>query len=315
MAGAENPAWCAMSSLVPLQALCALAVAQERNFSRAADRLHLSQPALGRQIRRLEEDVGAQLFLRTAHGVEVTTAGQMFVSEVLISMQHLRRAQALARQQERRKAGRFRVGYSADLASDLLALLWGLHFESPVNAQIHLTSTTTMSAVHGVLSGRFHAGVGLLPVKDEELIVVEIMEEAVIVCLPKGHRLSAKHSVFPEDLLSERVIGLVRSAQPDFRKVIDRYLLSLGVHLNIAAESSSFAGMVQLVSHGMGIALVSSSATQLKREGLVFRPLADKLLTFRTGVFVRRDQHSVRMDRFLELLRAKTAALRLKYQL
>jgi DNA-binding transcriptional LysR family regulator len=130
-----------MNRAMSTQALFyALAVAQDGSISRAAKRLHVSQSAFTRQIQQLEGDLKFKLFLRLSSGTQITPAGEVFFAEAMPSLRRLKRARDLAQQRARSLVSPFRVGYSSNLASDILTILPKLRFEKPDDPKIKLHS-------------------------------------------------------------------------------------------------------------------------------------------------------------------------------
>lgn len=289
---------------------CVIIAAQEGSLSRAASRMHTTQPALGRRIHHVEAEVGVRLFYVWHGGVRLTESGKVFVEEILHSVDRWERAAQRARNAACRQDGLFQIAYSSFLSPRLLAIISDLHFERPGDPVLKLTSLDTMGIIRGVLEGQYQAGIGYLPNGYSELEARELLDEDLMLCIPARHRLFRLDSIAPQDLEREPLIAISEHALPEVHKEIAAYFETLRIDLNLVAQPFSFYEAIHMALGGKGIAMVSNGWSQLTREGIVFRPLADKLLTMKTGVFVRRDNRTTIVNDFQNLLWARTENLR-----
>ncbi len=293
---------------------CVIAVAQEGSESRAASRLHMTQPAVSRRIHHVESTLGVRLFYIWHGGSRLTEAGKGFVEEILHSVDRFDRAVQRARNVARRQIGFLDVAYSSFLCPELLRIVSDLHFERPGDPVLRLTSLHTIGIVRGVLEGQYQAGVGYLPINYSDLETRELLDEDVMLCIPARHRLFRRDSISPQDLDREPLIGVSEHALPEVRKEINAYFEVLGIELNVIAQPFSFHEAIHMAVAGKGIAIVSSGWSHLTRDGIAFRSLADKLLTMKSGIFVRRDNRTQAVNDFQNLLWVKTERLRSERQ-
>ena len=289
---------------------CIIAVAQEGSESRAATRLHTTQPAVSRRIHSVEEAVGVRLFYIWHGGSRLTDAGKAFVEEILRSVDQYDRAVQRAHNVAKRQAGFLNVAYSSFLCPELLEIVSDLHFERPDDPVLRMTSLHTVGIIRGVLEGQFHAGIGYLPINYSELETRELLDEDIMLCIPARHRLFRLNLISPQDLDREPLIGVSQHALPEVHKEITAYFEVLGIDLNVIAWPFTFHEAIHMAAAGRGIAMVSSGWSHLTKDGIAFRPLADKLLTMKTGIFVRRDNRTGTVNDFQNLLWVKTQRLR-----
>lgn len=293
---------------------CVIAVAQAGSESRAASRLHMTQPGVSRAVHEIEAAVGVRLF-HTSHGGScLTDAGKIFVEDALHFLSQYDRAVQRARNTEMTQTGFLHIVYSSFLCPELLRVLSDIHFERPDSPILRMTSLYTMGVVQGVLEGKYQVGIGYLPISHAELETREILDEELMLCIPKQHRLFHLKSISPQDLDREALIVISEHALPEVYKEITSYFAVLGIELNIVAKPFSFHEAIHMAAEGKGIAMVSSGWTYLTREGIAFRPLADKLLTIKSGVFMRRDSRTPLANDFQNLLWGKTEKLRAEQQ-
>jgi len=293
---------------------CVIAVAQEGSESRAASRLHMAQSGVSRTIHSVEEAVGVRLFYIWHGGSRLTEAGKVFIEEILNSIDHYERAVQRAQNATKRESGFLHVAYSSFLCPELLTIVSDLHFERPDDPVLRMTSLHTVGIIRGVLEGQYEAGIGYLPIRYSELETRELLDEDLMLCIPARHRLFRYNSISPQDLDREPLIGVSEHALPDVNQEITAYFEVLGIDLNVIARPFSFYEAIHLAAEGKGIAMVSSGWSHMTKNGVAFRSLADKLLTMKSGIFVRRDSRTGVVNDFQNLLWTRTEDLRKERQ-
>lgn len=293
---------------------CVIAVAQEGSESRAASRLHTTQPTVSRRIHHVEDAVGVRLFYTWHEGARLTNGGKAFVEEILHSIEHFDRAVQRARNVTKREEGFLEIAYSSFLCPELLMIISDLRFERPSDPVLRMTSLHTVGVIRGVLEGRYQAGIGYLPIHYSELESRELLDEDLMLCIPARHRLFRLDPISPQDLDREPLIGVSEHALPEVHKEINAYFEVLGIDLNVIARPFTFYEAIHMAAAGRGIAMVSSGWSRLTKDGIAFRPLADKLLTIKSGAFVRRDNRTGAINDFQNLLWMKTEQLRKERQ-
>jgi DNA-binding transcriptional LysR family regulator len=224
-----------------------VAVADQLHFSRAADELHIAQPVLSRQIRALEQDLGASLFTRDRHGVALTEAGRQLLADAgpLLASAHAvrRRVTAAARGSQRLTVG-FRAGIAVIPAARAFE---ARHPDVVVDVQrIEWDDQATM-----LLDGRIDVGYVRLPIDEAGLRVVPLYTEPRVAVLPAGHRLAGKAEVTEADLAGEPLVWHADpSTQPTRRPHPDAGYLVRGVDETL-----------EHVAAGRGISFLARSAT------------------------------------------------------
>jgi LysR family transcriptional regulator, benzoate and cis,cis-muconate-responsive activator of ben and cat genes len=304
-----------MDANVSLEAqIFVLALAREGSFSRAAKKLHITQPALTRKVGVLEKQLGIKLFSRAYHHLELTPAGRLFLPEAQASVQHAERAFELARRQARVESGPLRLGYSPYVHSDLVPMLqrWQLQDISTSRGLI-LESGSTADIAERVMSGRLHAGLGILPVVDEQLWVNRVAREQFCVCMPKNHPLAQKASVSAKDLHGEKLFWIPRTVHPAFYDQTIEYVRGLGVQ-PVFHEVGAATQAMEIVSHGFGLTLLPRSFARFSRTGIVFKLLSDLFLRIETGLFVRQSQRHDPLQHDMQLMLSQLRALQLNVQ-
>jgi DNA-binding transcriptional LysR family regulator len=222
-------------------------VADQLHFGRAADELHIAQPALSRQIRALEQDLGVSLFTRDRHGVELTDAGRQLLADagpLLASAQAVRRRVSAAAGGKRRLMVGFRAGVAVTPA---VRAFEGRHPDVVVDVQrIEADDQAAM-----LLDGRIDVGYVRLPIDEAGLRVIPLYTEPRVAVLPAGHRLAGKEEVTEADLAGEPLVWHGDpSTQPTKRPLPNAGYLVRGVD-----------EILQHVAAGRGISFLARSAS------------------------------------------------------
>jgi DNA-binding transcriptional LysR family regulator len=287
-------------------------VAEDMNFSRAAERLHVAQSALSRQIQDLEGEVGVQLFVRDKRGIVLTAAGKAFLDDARRLVAQSQQAIETARRAARGEVGRLDIGYIGALSDGLIPrLIRKFRAQFPeVDVKLHaLRPARQVEALH---QEEIHLGFIGMPFGDQEaaLCFEVFRRDRMIVALPAGHALAARRAVKLPDLAAERFIFLTRAGTPVYYDWLMRLCHDAGYHPNIVQEVESGETAVELVAAGSGVALFPETAQRQLHGDMSFHPLAGKVPRFEYAVAWRRVDPSPALQAFLELLRAEVAGKR-----
>ena len=257
------------------------AIAEEGSFSRAAKRLHTSQAFLTRKIAELEKHLGITIFDRTTRRLKLTAAGRSLLPEVQSSLRHAERAWGLAQYHARVKSGPLQIGYSPYSNSELLAVLYRMDLsgmeaarmapsDSP-EPRVILKTGDTPVLIQRVLRGQLHAALGVQPIHDHDLWVEPVYQEAFCICFPRNHPFAHKPFISVRDLHGYIVFWISRATHPAFYDHAIEYIHSTGAQ-TLFQEVRSDLQAIDLVSRGLGVALLPRTAARLSYSGVLFKP-------------------------------------------
>jgi DNA-binding transcriptional LysR family regulator len=276
------------------------ALAEELHFTRAADRMHVVQSALSRQVAALEQELGVRLFDRTSRGVQLTVAGRALKERVAAILPTLDEALDMTRLTASGEIGRLEIGFIA-------AAMWSV---LPAILQEHRRR-------HPHVLFRLHelpmAGEQLEPLLDGSLDVVfvrpfarfrtvaflPLFREQFVAALPEGHRLATSERVDLAELADERFVLMSRTAYPDAHDLFTQACLNAGFTPMILDEGDSPNAMY-LVASGLGVALAPASAMRSGLPGIAFRPLTDPTPEVQLAAAYRRSNPSKTLAALLE---------------
>lgn len=280
-----------------------LAVAETLNFSRAAEKLHIAQPALSKQIRNLEELVGAQLFQRSKHQVSLTLAGEVFKQQAALVLEQAKRAAHLAQRVDRGEIGRLSIGFVGSASYSFLPwVLRQFHSKYP-DVELTLGEMDAPTQTAALRDGRIDIGFLRLPVIDKDIAFEAIFHEKFIVALPADHRLARADRISVHELAEDRFIMFPERGGSGFRTQISDICQAFGFLPLIAQEAAPMQNVIGLVGAGLGISIVPESVQKIQMPEVVYRPLLEDLPMATIALAWRKGDASMGVKAFSEVAR------------
>jgi LysR family hca operon transcriptional activator len=278
-----------------------VAVVEEGSLSTAAEhRLHTSQPSLSRQIRHLEDQVGAELLSRSVHGVELTAAGKAFLGHARLALMQVDGAVEAARRASLPERKTFAVGFQTGHEMNWLPRVVHVLRDELTNIEVKVSSDYSPDLAGALVRGRLDlAFLRVEPGYDLEYHVVD--REPLIVLMPSDHRLTACEAVRPQDFVGEIFIGGANKAGV-LRAVTEDYLLRSGVDIKLHHGVDNMAMAMSLVASTRGLALMPAYAKNLVPWSVVSRPLEGEAPTIEVAVGYRKSSTSPILKLFLSRL-------------
>ncbi|HEY9623409.1 MAG TPA: LysR family transcriptional regulator [Crinalium sp.] len=276
-------------------------VAEELNFSRAAERLHIAQPPLSQQIRNLEEELGVQLFERTKHRVALTAAGQLFLHDAQQTLLQAERAIQTAQRANRGEIGRLMIGFASSIAYSVFPTILRRFREQFPDVELVLTELNTRLQLEGVHDGSIDVGFVHLPVVDQELNFLTVLEEPLVVALPENHPLANVPTISLSALAQEPFVLFPRHLACGFYDQIVSICQRSGFSPNVIQEAKLMQTIVCLVAGGLGVSLVPASLQNL-RTGVIYKPLQEQSPTLKTAMVWRPQDASPILREFIHVV-------------
>jgi DNA-binding transcriptional LysR family regulator len=285
-----------------------VAVAEHLSFSRAAERLHISQPPLSRQIRALEEELGAALLSRSRRSVRLTAAGAGLLPE---ARRLLRDAAALkdgARQLAAGEVGRLALGFISVAAYNVLPEIAPEFHRRHPGIQLTLQEATSDVQLGALGQGGLDVGLLLPPVDAPGLEYAPLLHETLVAALPAARRGSGPIAL--SSLRHEPFILFPRKVGTSLYDAIVGACRRAGFSPRVEQEAIQMQTIVSLVAAGMGVALVPASLMNLRRTGVVYRPLTDRSPRIELGLAWRGGDDAPAVRAFVALAREWRAGAR-----
>ncbi len=249
------------------------AVAEAGSLTVAAERkLHTSQPSLSRQIRDLEDEVGARLLTRRARGIELTPAGRAFLDHARVVLSQVEAAAEAARRVAHPAKPYFSMGFlTGHELTWMPEALRILHDELP-NIDVMISSQYSPLLADGISKGKIDAAFLRRERGVPDLAFRLLVKEPLMVVLPRDHRLAALKAISPGDLVGE-IFVTVSATAPVLRVVIDNYLKRSGINITPAHEADHLAMGMSLIASTRGVGLLPAYAQNLLPSSVTTRPL------------------------------------------
>lgn len=265
-----------------------LLLAQVGNMTKAAARLHLTQPALSGQVKRLEQELGAPLFHRQGRGLALTQAGEAFRRHAADALSRLEAGRAVLGEQGSLRAGAIAIGGGATSTTCLLPQVIGrFHAEHP-GIRFTIREAPSRTIVEAVISGELDLGLVTLPLPTSatgaRVDVTPWLTDELVLLVPPRHPLSRKRRFRWRDLHNQPLIAFESGSA--VRSLLDRELSAHGVAPAVVMELRAIASIANMVASGIGLGFVSRFAAEA-RHGL---RCADAPVTRQLALVERRDR-------------------------
>lgn len=270
-----------------------VAVAEELHFGRAAKRLQMAQPPLSQQIRRLEKQLGVQLFVRNTRSVRLTSAGESFLEPVRAVLGDLDEAVRAAKAAGRGEYGRVTIGFAGASSHETLPQLTRAVRAAHPGLELVMTGQTYANvALSRVADGSLDLGFVRLPVTQPGVTHRVIDEEELICALPSDHRLAHLDSVPLAVLADEPFVSFPANTGSTVRDAMTEACEAAGFHPRVVQEAPDSYTIMALVAAGVGVTLTVTSCRHIQQNGLVYRPLAGPPIRRQAALAWREDNPS-----------------------
>ena len=251
-----------------------VAVAEELHFGRAALRLHLSQPPLSVHVKRLEADLGVQLFERTRRRVALTTAGVELLGRARQLLADADKAVAEVQRVARGETGRLTIGYTSTATHVVLPAALPRFRAAHPDVRVELLELRSALQPDALRAGRIDLGIVCGPLAAAGLTARPIAHERFLAAIPSRHRLAARRTVPLRALDGVEAVTVRRDVEPAWADAAIAAIQAAGVSMVPVQETDTKVALLGLVAAGLGVAIVSESLARLGRRGVVFRPIA-----------------------------------------
>ncbi len=280
-----------------------IAVADERNITRAAERLHIAQPPLSRQIQQLEELLGVALFVRGSRPLELTEAGQHFRkhAEQLVTMS--KNLIATTRQIGKVEA-KFTMAFVGSTLYGLLPEVVRRFKHAHPQVDLSLVEMTTSEQIRALKAGEIDAGIGRIRYDDPSIRRILLRDEPLVAAVPYGHPLAGLEELALQDLASETLILFPQGQRPNFADLILQAFHDRGLAPERTLEAREIQISLGLVAAGMGVTIAPKSVLGLQRRDVVFKNFSDARLSAPILMNVRAEEESAYIRSLLEQIYA-----------
>ncbi|NMK46339.1 LysR family transcriptional regulator [Achromobacter sp. Bel] len=252
-------------------------LATELNYRKAAARLHMTQPPLSVAIKRLEAEIGADLFERDRLGVRLTVAGGAFLREAKRLLEGADAALQAARDAAEGRMGALRVCAVPSAALHLLPRILPEFTQRFPHIRLRLSSGSTVSILAGLQRGELDAAFLVPPASGVPGIAITALQrERLVLAVPAGHHVAGMKRVRLSDLMDETLVTLAHSDSPGFAGEIVAACQRAGFHPRVLQESSHALISLPLIAAGLGVAIVPAALRRIAIDNVAYVDLADE---------------------------------------
>ena len=264
-----------------------VAVAEELHFSRAAERLHMSQPPLSQQIRLLERELDTALFDRSTRRVTLTDAGAFLYPEAVRLLSAADGVDRLMDQHRHGRAGTLRVGFVDSAAYDVMPRVLSEYRRRWPRVGYELHTMSSDEQVQALRAGRIDLGIGRAAADSRNVEATLVMHEPLLVAVGSSHRLAGAPQTSLRNLAGESIIGFDRRVSPSLHAVLAGMLGAEGVTYDPIIEATEYATILGFVAAGEGIAIVPASVQTFRPPDLHYVTLRDHSAAVRLLLLTR----------------------------
>jgi DNA-binding transcriptional LysR family regulator len=277
-----------------------VAIAEERSFTRAAKRCHVAPSSLSRQIRDVEVRLEEKLLERLPRDIRLTSAGRIFQKEASKALEHSLRAASLVRSLRRQKEQKLKIGLSTLCDLPRVRTLIFTARKSTEQVSVECTTTHTSELLLGLHRGKLDIAIVDLPIRSRGISIHPIYSEPLIAVMPRSHPLAQRPMIRLFELKKEQLTMISRHIDPGSASV-EAMLRKAGM------EPSSFVpatNLIELLDHvpvHRSMGLMRSSAGRLRRDDVLYKPLADSV-QLETAIAWRTENRSSQLLSFRDAL-------------
>lgn len=282
-----------------------IAVADDLHFGRAAQRLHLAQPALTRQISALETQLGFSLFERSSRNVSLTREGLAFLPYARNALEQLSLAQSMAGKLATGTAGHLSLGYASSVALSDRFTQAPQHFaQAYPDIRLNLIEEASTAQWTQLRDGTLDIGLSRLPPPAEyhELYAQPLEHEPLVLALPANDPLCQQHDVSLAQLQERQLVLFPADQGTGLNDTIERLFNVHHLQLNRGPSGRQTTSIIALVAAGQGVALLPACVQALEKRGVCYRPLREPEATIELLAISRREGRSPAAEAFLHIV-------------
>jgi DNA-binding transcriptional LysR family regulator len=263
-----------------------LVVGEVLNFTKAAARLRVAQPALSRQVQDLEDEIGVDLLRRSPRGVTLTAEGKLFLEEVRELLKRVDESVEKTRALARGEYGELHIGYVSVPTAEILPPALETFRKTVPHVKLVLHDLSTDELITGLRNGALEVAIMVQPIGEQTAgIEFETLHGYVwCVALSRTHPFARLKAIPLERVAGERLVILSRKNYSEYNRILGRILALVSTKPRIAMECDSEDSLFMEVEAGRGIALVTTIAKLATGKRLLYRPLTGTTETQLVGI-------------------------------
>jgi len=270
-----------------------LTVAKERNFTRAAGKLHIAQPPLSRQIQQLEEELGVVLFERGSRPVRLTDAGRVLFNQAAQILESVDEIKGMAQRLRDAERPRLGVGFVPSTLYAKLPDVIRRYRAARPRVELVLLEMTTLEQIAALKEGRIDVGFGRIAFDDPAVERILLRNERLVVALPANHPWADRRGTIPlAQMATEPLIIYPKAPRPSYADQVLELFRGRNLRPPLIHEVKELQTALGLVAAETGLCIVPASVEQLRRNNVVYRPINDPAALSPIIMSTRKGDHS-----------------------
>lgn len=283
-----------------------IAVADELSFTNAAKRLHISQPPLSNQIQALEAELGVKLFDRKTNPIQLTPAGQAFLEESRATLAQLEQAVNKTQRIHQGELGYLTVGFTSSISNGVFPEILRTFRQRYPEVQLILQEEPSAFLIQRLRDRQtdiifFYLYHEIAEANDLE--TMSLTKEPFVVVLPKNHPLTAQSKISLSDLKDQEFVMPLHQVVSGLSEEIYHLCSQAGFIPKVAQTAVFMVTILGLVAGENGISILPSHVQNLKREGVVYRPIQEQTTTTQLTAVWRHNHSSTILQQFLDIIK------------
>ncbi len=251
-------------------------IAELEHFGQASQRLNVVQPALSRQIKQLEEELGVSLFERVARGVKLTAAGKVFLSQSKELLSQCEKMVRLTQLVDKGQAGMLRIGFADGVTfNKTFSQILKNFRHANTNVVIDLVSATSIEQAELLSRGELDLGFVYWLPREQRVNAIELNQEKLVLALPKSSPLATRQNLSIADLDNYPMVWIARSNSPSLYDLIVSRFVQNNCTLNVVQEARNESTLLSLVSAELGATFITETAKTRKPDDIALISVSD----------------------------------------
>jgi DNA-binding transcriptional LysR family regulator len=287
-------------------------VAERQNFTRAAEELHVAQPAISQQIKSLEEELGVSLLHRTKRSVKLTAAGNAFLSEAKEILAHAELSKQVARRAARGETGSLAIGCFSSAVSGFLPELIQSYRKKFPAVRVHLFELTPEQQLQAFAREKIDVGFTrpIAPADEKNFVQERIYRDRLMLAVPETHSLAKTRQLRLEKFAGEDFVMFKRSEAPKLVDEMTQLCAKAGFTPQVVSEPPMMQTVLMAVAASIGVALVPGCVRSFSQPGVVFLPVRPVSPAIDLVLARPKGEISPTVSAWLELVRERLPAIR-----
>lgn len=278
-------------------------ITRDLNMTKAAERLNMSQPPLSRQMKQLEDELGAELFDRSGKHLRLTEAGEFLTRKAKQILANVEETQVALKRIGQRGHSWLSIGFVPSTIYGFLPEFLRHYRKNNPKVEVSLSELMSQDQLIALKTGQIDIGFGRMIIHDPDVRYEVIFHETLMAVVPENHPLAKKTSLELKQLENKDIIIYPVRPRPNYSDFVTDLFFKRGIKINVIQEVQELQTTLGLVATGVGISIVPASVKKMRSDDVVYIPLKDQGLTSPVVMMYRDKEPSEELLKFVKRVR------------